>query len=73
MRTCGSAATAGKGAKAALEERAQDSLQAQSAWISLFNIRIAKSLMPVDDEAEVAEPIRRYTGKVILARKKIKD
>jgi hypothetical protein len=42
-----SAATAAKSAKAALEERAQDRLQAQRAWISaLFNIpRIAKLIL----------------------------
>jgi hypothetical protein len=47
----GSAATAAK-LSSALEERAQDRLQAQGRVdFALFNIpRIAKSLMPVDNE-----------------------
>jgi hypothetical protein len=50
---------------AALEERAQDRLQAQGRVdFALFNIPgIAKSLMPVDNEPKhggVAEPIRRF-------------
>jgi hypothetical protein len=59
----GSAATAAKVSSAALEERAQDRLQAQRRVdFALFNIPgIAKSLMPADNEKHggVAEPIRR--------------
>jgi hypothetical protein len=46
---------------AALEERAQDSLQEERArGFCVFNIPHMKILMPVDNESGVAEPFRRW-------------
>jgi hypothetical protein len=54
---------------AALEERAQDSMQEGRVDFALFNIpHIAKSLMPVDNEPKhgaCAEPFRRYLAKTV--------
>jgi hypothetical protein len=75
--TCGSqgsAATAAKRSKAALEERAQDSCKRKARGFAAFNIpRIAKSLMPVDNERKhggVAEPIRRFMADINMRRGK---
>jgi hypothetical protein len=60
--SCGICRTAAKHASAALEERAQDRLQAKGRVdFALFNIPASKILMPVDNEPKhggVAEPRR---------------
>jgi hypothetical protein len=59
---------------AALEERAQDRLQAQRAcgFRAVQHPGIAKSLMPVDERKHggVAEPIRRFMARMLTSKRK---